>query len=1700
MRRLLRSVRPGARFRALVASLLLVLLVPSVAVAASAAQFTVAPKSGSQSIDARPVITVSVYDGYGIKGAAAYSMTLDGKKVAPSLVYAKRGDYRRLKLTYRVKSDLAVGVHRVTVKVTDVKRKASACSWSFTVTSPPPAEMPVTIATSACGACHADYRAVHAMTECARCHGAGAPLGGTLYGPGQSPHTPDCAAGRCHRGGGTFPHVLGSDCTMCHSAAFPSIPQPHGAATADDHVSTSAFCTRPGCHASSLTIEHYKYSVGGRKLSCGTCHASDRAAVVAAIAGRSTACTACHDLEGTVHAGTATAHAKPDLTCTVAACHDGGDIAAIHNGACIDCHAAGRGASTVCGDCHDDRAHPDLAATHAVAKTSCVAVGCHGDDAIAIHDTLRAGGCRACHAPGVARSLVCADCHGAPVAAAHGGADAHHVGTRQDCVAVGCHFGDVTALHAARLGCATCHAEGKLPTTDCIAVGCHAGPVDSATLHPTYGAGHVAPGTGCTVAGCHAANVITIHTTGPTRPGCPACHDPLKPVLTLRCAALGCHPVTPASHRAHTVTIADRVIAIAGTDFGSHACSECHTPLDLITLHGRRCASCHSGTVSAGTLSGGCVQGACHGSGLLAMHATIDAAHALPSAPSCAGTDCHTGGANAAAIHKAQGCRTCHAAGRTATLLCATAGCHSTSDSHPASGPHPNMNASHTGALSVSCVKPGCHVGELTALHTKALGCPTCHRPGLVPTADCGAAPCHARPVDSTALHPTYGTGHTTEATGCTAAGCHPASVIAIHSNGGATAPGCAACHAANKPALTLTCSVVGCHETAGSSHGAHPVTPADQVVSIDGSLLGSHACSECHRPLDLIKLHGGCASCHPGPASGRSIDGGCVQGACHSSGSLAMHATIDAAHTLDATPSCVASDCHGGGTNVAAIHATRGCATCHAAGETPTVVCGTAGCHGGTDSHPASDAHPRMAPGHTTGSPLTCVKAGCHVADLPGLHAGARGCATCHGGGKVPTGDCADAACHPQSVESSTLHPTFGAGHTASGRGCTTAGCHDKNVITIHTTGATRPGCPACHGPMKPALTLECATVGCHPVTPPSHDSHPVAPADLTFTIDGTAFGPHACSECHTPLDLIGLHGGTCASCHTGPGPRAVMNSGCVQGPCHGSGPLAMHGAIDAAHTLASTPSCIATDCHSGGTNVAAIHATGGCRTCHGAGRTATRVCATAGCHSDADSHPVSNAHPSMAEGHTGLTTSCVRAGCHAGDLPALHAKKSGCATCHGGLKIPTRTCYAQGCHPGLTTATHLRYDSAHTLASVPTCVGTDCHGGGSDVRAIHAASHCASCHTPGRPPLTVECASAGCHSAAEAHPAADPHPGMLKAHAAGLSASCVKDGCHAADLPALHAKRLGCATCHGAGKTATEDCGAAGCHPDGGSTLHRSHPSTVTSAAMRINNLNYGTHACTECHPSTDLQAVHGGAASCPKCHPGAADAATSWDGTCTQDACHGPYSGRPMHGNLSAAHLTDTQPTCTNAGCHQGNSTVGGRDVVLMHFAKQGCATCHGGDKTPTLDCISCHAQARTGDHQDAHAVCNTCHAPFVWDPITSTVNQGAQLVDGVHWPLYDSAWTLLVGRAVIRPGYPHGDYTQLVFPAPIGQVGDKCSNCHTGAGKVWVHPGYDYFTCGSGGDCHQHHGNWDPQQDSESYVHNTPPPSWTATMTW
>jgi len=272
----------------------------------------------------------------------------------------------------------------------------------------------------------------------------------------------------------------------------------------------------------------------------------------------------------------------------------------------------------------------------------------------------------------------------------------------------------------------------------------------------------------------------------------------------------------------------------------------------------------------------------------------------------------------------------------------------------------------------------------------------------------------------------------------------------------------------------------------------------------------------------------------------------------------------------------------------------------------------------------------------------------------------------------------------------------------------------------------------------------------------------------------------------------------------------------------------------------------------------------------------------------------------------------------CHGGlDLQVIHGGSSSCTKCHPGAADATTgdsgfACEQSGCHvPGspYAGAVHAAIDAKHTLSSTPSCVGTGCHGGGTDVAAIH------------RP-------------------------------------------------------KLGCATCHGDGKTPTLVCETSGCHSTNTAGSHASHPSTQTVGSVAINGTTYNV-TCSLCHASLDLQAVHGGASSCSKCHPSPADTATKGLFNCVQGGCHTTTSGNMqlVHNAADSKH-TATVPGCTtNAWCHPGGS-----DVAKIHsYTPSSCSACHGAGKTPTLVCATagCHPGDVYASHVAQHDYCNGCH---------------------------------------------------------------------------------------------------------------------------
>jgi len=1465
------------------------------------------PAASSTSTRTLPTISVYVTDTYGIKGAASFSMTIDGKKVNPTITYRKKGDYKRVTLSFRVVTALKVGAHTVVVKTKNIKKKTASTTWKFAVASsplpphtlPPESEittMPISISATDCAACHVGYPASHRMTDCAGCHFDGAvrvdgrPM--LVHGPDdESAHTLSCSLRTwCHGKSTVFPHVLDSDCKRCHTATSATAPRPHSLSAEPSHITSNTWCVRSGCHVASLTREHGRYSISGAKLTCATCHSSTDPRVVATIKTGATSCDGCHVLPAS---------------------------------------------------------HPRTAASHTLATApSCVGAACHsggtsGTDVTAVH----AGpGCGACHRADMAPSLTCGSCH----------------------------------------------------TTD--------------------------------------------------------------------------------GHPSHTASAAPATLTIAGVSFGVHACTECHPITDLRTLHGgdTSCRKCHpTQATSAKPWLGGCVQGSCHTSGPLRMHATIDASHTLAVAPGCTAATCHTGGTSVAAIHAAvpgrtdSGCGICHAAGAAPTLVCVT--CHP-AGSTASHASHPAKITS--GTVTINAVDYGkrlctsCHATtELQAAHGGIAGCGKCHpSPRNTFTkwnGGCVQGACHAAGT-ALAMHGTADLAHVTvTAAACTGAGCHSGgrNVAAIHAAlTGRTDSGCGICHAPGKTA-TSVCATAGCHPSGPPAiHASHPATITSGTLTVLGTSYGKHLCFECHAATELQAAHGGassCAKCHPSPrGTFTKWSGGCVQGGCHAAGTaLAMHGSIDTSHSAPAG-SCVSALCHI--SNVVALHAPgRGCATCHAPGVTATMTCTKVGCHGTTDPHPAHPASLTTATFTIGGASFgTHACSECHASsDLRVLHGGDTGCASCHPSPRNSftawNHGCVQGNCHKAGT-ALAMHGSIDSSHTAVNGACVSSRCHAANVATLHAPG---PGCAACHAAGK-TPTLVCATAGCHPAgASASHASHPATITSGTITINGIDYTKRLCSECHATTELQAAHGGIagCGKCH--PAPRdsfTKWNGACVQGGCHVAGTtLAMHGSVNASHTVPAASGCTIPSCHTGGTDIAAIH--------------------------------------DAVAGRSG----------------------SGCVLCHSAGTTATAVCTTTGCHPAATTALHASHPAKITSATISingTSYGNhqcaECHAT-TELQAVHGgASSCAKCHPSPRGSITTwngACVQGGCHVAGGA---LAMHGSIDASHTVGRI-NCAQAGCHNPDLAALHASGPGCGACHKPGQALTLDCLASTCHPRGADLKHSSHPALITTGTITILGTGYPGQKCADCHPSMELEYVHGAHGSCVKCHPSPRNSFTTWSGGCVQGACHAPGTPLAMHASVNASHTALTAPSCTLSDCH-----AGGSDVAKIHAAKGGCADCHGTGKVPSLDCTTCHDDDLVTAHaayvgtnhqvssascvvgachagQDAaqlHAAsvgCAACHTksgPASVECLNChRLDIAARHPSGTLGHTYNTHPCNSTGCHLANSAAVHAftDHSCGVCHKPTGTTGSACTNCHTYA---WAsrHTAYsmsgDYHgsTAGTGSD--------------------------------
>ena len=378
---------------AFVVGLMLALAVPSIALASPVAFFQyVNPAPGSSSIATSRMLSVTVYDRYGVRYMSNMTMSLDGVKVTPTWKPWAGYGFRKFTLKYAA-MNMSVGTHTAAVRIHDRANHTVNYSWSFNVlaTPVPPGTTSHAAPAIACTVvgCHGgkDVATIHLAVGCTPCHA-----------PGATPAT---------------------NCTVCHGANGPADHQTHVTVSS---ASTPA-CTQAGCHAAALVGIH---------ATCATCHDSTNATVVAAIAAGGATCETCHGVQAVAHVPIGTAHTVSG-SCFASTCH-GTDVTKMHTNdfrgtgatppGCAACHGAGKTPSTNCTTCHADTITPhDFVSAHArvqplLATNSTACVACHGSD---IKNVLPAGnsvtgviehdGC-SCHAYFEARNkTACEGCH-----------------------------------------------------------------------------------------------------------------------------------------------------------------------------------------------------------------------------------------------------------------------------------------------------------------------------------------------------------------------------------------------------------------------------------------------------------------------------------------------------------------------------------------------------------------------------------------------------------------------------------------------------------------------------------------------------------------------------------------------------------------------------------------------------------------------------------------------------------------------------------------------------------------------------------------------------------------------------------------------------------------------------------------------------------------------------------------------------------------------------------------------------------------------------------------------------------------------------------------------------------------------------------------------------------------------------------------
>jgi ribosomal protein L37AE/L43A len=339
-------------------------------------------------------------------------------------------------------------------------------------------------------------------------------------------------------------------------------------------------------------------------------------------------------------------------------------------------------------------------------------------------------------------------------------------------------------------------------------------------------------------------------------------------------------------------------------------------------------------------------------------------------------------------------------------------------------------------------------------------------------------------------------------------------------------------------------------------------------------------------------------------------------------------------------------------------------------------------------------------------------------------------------------------------------------------------------NCGTCHTT-AGHPGpasCITCHAGDDHGSGIGCAQSGCHAG---QHANGSTPCASCHSASGGLAPGQHtavsaqpkhqsSCDGCHVG-SLIDRHGAApagsayafqCDSCHESTNPRvvaAIADGVTTCSACHDAVPG--HGYDVATHAAgvgqtADPSGKLCSDCHY--TDLAAEHdkaastSTGvGCVTCHPTPRAPFAAwgdtCSQGGCH--APGSPTA-AHAGMTAAHASPDSGagCGAAGCHPGDVSALHSgattttagvTRTSCSVCHDLVATPTKDCVT--CHPGRVEPHG--YEVSDHVTSPPSAYVwiSNSHEG---VGPVGVQSDCIVCHNTELGPVHLN-ACPTCHPA---------------------------------------------------------------------------------------------------------------------------------------------------------------------------------------------------------------------------------------------------------------------------------------------------------------------------------------------------------------